>query len=391
MCQRAARAIVCICLAVPLCSSRCATVDTIGELALEYVALALALDRHDPDFVDATAGRPQRAFVDATPLDETLSLDEIVTRAARARERARSVDGDARRAIFLAAQLVAVERRARWRRGEAIAIRDEAAALGLHLVRFNAELVTAIRSQLDRVIEGTEPLATRVALARQRAAVPRSRLDAALRSAIDECRARTERHLDVPESALDVRYVIDRPWLAYVVYEGGGRGTIEVRRDASLSKEDLWELACHETYPGHHFQNLVWDKELVQKRKWVEFSVTPLFTPHGVMAERAASAAASLAMPEAERDPVRQLLDALGPQALAVAVAYLDGEIERETALRRLADDLVMPQPEQFLDFVARYRAYAGAYVSSNPPVLSWEEYRDLLVSPDKLVHGAAR
>jgi hypothetical protein len=258
-------------------------------------------------------------------------------------------------------------------------------------VPFNAELVAGIRSQLDRIIEGMEPLARRVARARQRAAVPRARLDAALRRAIDECRTRTKRHLDVPEGILDLRYVVDRPWLAYAMYEGGGRGTIEVRRDASLSEEDLWELACHETYPGHHFQNLVWDKELVQKRNWVEFSVTPLFTPHGVMAERAASAAAALAMPEAMRDPVRQLLDALGPQALAVAVGHLDGEIDRETAVHRLSDDLVMPQPEQFLDFVARYRAYAAAYVASDQPVGSWTEYYDLLVSPDKLVRGAAR
>lgn len=381
MCQRAMRrGIVCICLVVS-CGARCAPPGTIDELAQDYVLLALALDRHDPDFVDVVS--PTGKF--------DWSLNEIVTRAARARERVRTANGDDGRRVFLAAQLAAVERRARWRRGERDSIRQDALALGLKLPAFDAARVAALRADLERTIGGTGPLSQRLARAQRETAVPRSVLDETFRRAIDECRTRTARHLRVPESRLEVRYVIERPWLAYTTYEAGGRGIVEVRRDVPLSEEDLLGLACHEAYPGHHLQNLVWDKELFHERNWVEFSLTPLFTPHGIMAERAASAAGALALPEATRSPVRRFLDALAPHALAVAVAHVDGEIDRDTALRRLRDELLMPQPGQFLDFVARYRAYAAAYVAPDAPFRTWAEYESLLVSPEKLVQGAAQ
>jgi hypothetical protein len=212
-----------------------------------------------------------------------------------------------------------------------------------------------------------------------------------MRRAIDDCRERSMRHLRAPIGGIELRYVIERPWLAYTRYQGRRQSVIEVRRDALLSEEDLLELACHEGYPGHHLQNIVWSQELLDRRRWTEFSVTPLFTPHGIMAERAASAAAALAIPEAARSPVRRMLDALAPHALAVAVAHVDGDIDRDTALRRLRDELLMPQPEQFLDFVTRYRAYAAAYVAPDAPFRTWAEYQSLLVSPEKLVQGAAR
>jgi hypothetical protein len=116
-----------------------------------------------------------------------------------------------------------------------------------------------------------------------------------------------------------------------------------------------------------------------------------MFTPHGVMAERAAVSATALVMPPGSRSAVARILDAFAPLALATAISIADDEMDRAKGLERLRDDLLMPDPEGFLAFVERYRSMAVAYVTPAPDVHDQQSYLALLRSPARLVAGAAQ
>jgi hypothetical protein len=297
---------------------------------------------------------------------------------AAARRALASVEGDDRRRTFLNAQLDALERRARFVAGERTSIRDEARALGLEIPAFVAARAAALRSELDAALPGREPLVERLAEYKRTAAIPRSRLDVEARSAIESCRTGTPVPDDVRDGGLDLRYVVDRPWPAFTTYAGEGKSTVELRRDVAWTPDDLESVLCHETYPGHHLQNLVW--AALPGR--LELSVVPMFTPHAVVAERSAVAATMLMFPRDERPTALRILDDFAPLALATAIEGVDGEIPRGTAISRLRDELLMPDAEGFMKFVEQYRSMAAAYVTPSPEVRDWSSYFVLLRSP---------
>lgn len=335
---------------------------SLDSAAGEYVRLARALERNDPMPVAAIAAARDRV--------------------AGLQER------DGRRG-FLLAQLHALERRARFLAGEAASIRDEAQSLGLSLPAYDADRVATLRAELESALPGRAPLGERLAAHRRSAAIPRSQLEAVSRRLIDDCRGRVPAPNDLSDAGLELRYVVDTPWPAYTSYDDGGRSTVAIRRDVSWSEDTLLRVLCHETYPGHHLQNLIWD-DLRDKRRWQEFSVTPAFTPHAVMAERSAIAATALVVPRAMLSVVSRILDDLSPYALATAVEIADGRIDRAAGLARLRDELLMPDANGFLAFVERYRSMAVAYTMPAPDIRHWDGYFALLRSPQRLVAGVA-
>ncbi|MGH9346035.1 MAG: hypothetical protein ACRD26_02105 [Vicinamibacterales bacterium] len=343
------------------CGPRAA--DSIDAAAEEYVALARGVERRD---------------------------QRLTGRIAAAHDRVSRLEARDGRRAFLLAQLRALERRARFLSGARTSIREEAGALGLSPPPYDGSRAAALRAELDAVLPGQGLLVDRLAQHRQASALPRARLDAVSNRLVDECRARTPVPDDLLDAGVELRYVIDRPWPAFTSYRDDGRSTVEIRRDAAWFEADLRRVLCHETYPGHHLQNLVWD-DLRDRRGWVELAVTPAFTPHGAMAERLAVAATDLAVPRAERPAVSRILDDLAPLALALAIATADGEIARDAGLRRLRDEVLMPDAGGFLAFVEENRSMAVAYVTPVPGVRDWQTYLALLRSPERLVGGAVR
>jgi hypothetical protein len=332
------------------CQSR--TGSSLDSIAAEYVELARASDRADSGLLERI-GAARRGLV------------------SRAGE-------DARR-TFLDAQLEALEHRARFVAGERISIREESRRLDLFVPSYDGARAAALRSELDAALPGTGSLSERLARHKRETAIPRSRLDAEVQEAVASCRTRTPVPRDVPDRGVDVRYVIERPWPAFTTYSGDQKSLVELRRDSLWTRDDLEALVCHETYPGHHVQNLVW----ASLRDRLELTVQPMFTPHGVMAERSAVAATALSVPRDSRPAVARILDDFAPLALATAIATLDGEMPRDDAMARLRGDLLMPDAESFLEFVERYRSMAAAYVTPLPGVRDWPSYFALLRSPD--------
>src|SRR4029453_3073860 len=98
VCQRWSRGkVVCKCLVLLALGSACGTDDRAAKLdrmAEQYVTLALALDRWDPDFVDSYVG-PREWATDAAK--QNWSIDRIVEESAALRNGLGRAYGDASR------------------------------------------------------------------------------------------------------------------------------------------------------------------------------------------------------------------------------------------------------------------------------------------------------
>ncbi len=304
-------------------------------------------------------------------------------------DRVEALGEDQGRRAFLLAQLAGLERRARFLAGERLTIRQDALALGLPVPTFEPARAAALRAELEGALPGRDSLAARLASERRHHVVPRVQLDALAHQFVAECLARMPALPDVRDAGVELRYVLDQQWPAFASYRGDRRTLVEVRRDVGWAQDDLRLVLCHETYPGHHVQHLIW-AELHEARGWVEFTVMPPFTPHAIMAERAAVTATDLLWPRGERPAVSRVLSDLAPLAAATAVDIVDGRIDRPVGLARLRDELLMPNADDFIAFVAEHRSMSLAYVTPAPHIRDWQSYVTLLRSPARLVERAS-
>ena len=142
---------------------------------------------------------------------------------------------------------------------------------------------------------------------------------------------------------------------------------------------------------------------LYRERGWVEFSIFPLFSATGLLFEGGANYGEELAFPEAEqlafeRDVLYPLagLDASKAEeylrilklrkdlryvGVEIAREYLDGEISREEAGKRMMvySLLTAEKAEQSIAFIEKYRSYkinyslgedlVRAYIENHPSV----------------------
>jgi hypothetical protein len=273
---------------------------------------------------------------------------------------------------------------------------------------------------LEKRLPGAGPLIDRYDAFRKRFVIPKDRLDQVFRAAIDGCRQRTIRHVELPETeSFVVEYVTGKSWSGYNWYQGNYRSIIQVNTDLPIYIDRAVDLACHEGYPGHHVYNVLLEKHLVRDRGWVEFSVYPLFSPQSLIAEGTANFGIEVAFPLRERvaferevlfpkaglDPklvneyyeVLALTDRLSYAGNEAARRYLNGEIDKATAaswLERYAL-YTKPRAEQRVRFIEQYRSYVINYNLGKDMVAAyinrragddrekrWAEFEKLLSSP---------
>ena len=405
--------------------------------AEEYVRLALALGRHDPDFIDAYFGPPHwkgEAEREARP------LARIRTDAAALAERIAGLPAgveeiDELRRRFLGRQVAALAARAEIVAGKRLPFDEESRLLYDAVAPAHGEdHFRRLRSRLEDELPGTGPLAARYLDFRTGFAIPPERVDRVFRTAIGAARERTVRHIALlPEESFVVEYVGGRPWSGYNWYQGGFRSVIQVNTDLPIFVERAIDLACHEGYPGHHVYNVLLEKRLARDRGWIEFEVYPLFSPESLIAEGSANFGIDVAFPGAERleferdvvyplaglDPlraegyerVRALTEGLSYAGNEAARRYLDGAIDARSAAEWLVEyALLSPaQAAQRVRFIDRYRSYVVNYNlgkdlvrewiearggTPDAPELRWKLFETLLASPrlpSELTRGSVR
>ena len=394
--------------------------DTLAE---EYVKLVLALGQHDADYVDAFYGPAQwRKEAEASKR----SLADI---DRRAREVLAGLSTPPRggdellrlRHTYLVRQLEALRARVAMLQGKTLTFDEESKALYDAVAPVHTEAgFEAMLADLDARLPGAGPLLERYDAFRARFEIPGERLDEVFRAAIDACRQRTVRHIELPANErFTVEYVTGKSWSGYNWYQGDYRSVIQVNTDLPIYIDRALDLACHEGYPGHHVYNVLLEKHLVRDRGWVEFSVYPLFSPQSLIAEGTANYGIEVAFPREERlaferavlfpkaglDPalageyyaVLALVERLSYAGNAAARRYLNGEIDAQAAAAWLEKYALYTRPraEQRVRFIDQYRSYVinynlgkdmvAGYIrarAGDDPAKRWEAFEQLLSSP---------
>jgi hypothetical protein len=379
-----------------------ARLDAVAE---GYVRAVLALGEEDPAYVDAYYGpRAWREEARRNPRDlESIEASaEGLTRRLRSIETASLPEPLRLRREFLLRQIDALRARVAALRGVPFDFDEESRALYGAVAPHREEAeYEGLLARLDGLLPGEGALAARYEGFLEGFRIPPDRVDAVFRAAIDEGRARTLRHLDLPEGeSFTVEYVTGKSWAAYNWYQGGARSLIQVNVDLPVDIDRAVDLACHEGYPGHHVYNALLESELFRERGWVEFSVYPLFSPQSLMAEGTANYGIEVAFPGDERlaferevlyplaglDPdtavlraeVRGIVEALGHSVNDVARRYLDGRIDRTEAERELGRLALLPpdRAQRLVRFFDEYRSYVVNYTLGLDLVRAWVEER---------------
>ncbi len=180
-----------------------------------------------------------------------------------------------------------------------------------------------VLARIETMVPGAGALADRVEAVRARYAIPAGRLQAVMESAIAECRRRTLAHLQLPAGeSFRMETVTRQSWSAYNWYQGDAHSLIQINVDFPVQIDRALGLGCHEGYPGHHVQGIFAEK-LYRERGWVEYSVSPLFSPQGPLNEGGANFGIDLAFPGPQRLAFEQgTLYALAGLDPASAPAY---------------------------------------------------------------------
>jgi hypothetical protein len=374
-----------------------------NQLAERYVRLVLQVGQHDADFVDAYYGpetlRPAEGG--KVPLEELLQTAAQLQRDAADAAVAADADELTRlRKSYLTQQLIAVHTRIRMLLGEKPTFDEESRLLYDAVAPANTEAsFQETLDSLETLLPGTGPLIDRYDAYRKQFVIPTARLDRVFATAIAECRARTLEHVTLPkDEAFSVEYVTGKSWSGYNWYKGGFRSLIQVNTDLPVTIDRAIDLACHEGYPGHHVYNALLEKNLVRDRKWIEFSVYPLFSPQSLIAEGTANFGIQVAFPGETRvayekaalfpaaglDPakaeqyyaVQALIDRLSYAGNEAARKYLNGEISREQAVEWLQRYAMYPRDraEQRTRFFDQYRSYVINYNLGKDMVKAWVE-----------------
>ena len=274
-----------------------------NRLAEQYVRLVLALGQHDADYVDAYYGPPEwKPTGDKRPLAD-IDRDAATLEGQLAATPAAGEELEALRHRYLTRQLASLRTRVAMLSGTKLTFDQESKAL------YDAVAPTRTRQDFERVLgelerrlPGPGPLADRYEKFRSRYAIPKDKLDATFRAAIDGCRAKTLAHLTLPPNeSFTVEYVTGKSWSGYNWYQGNYRSLIQVNTDLPIMIDRAVDLACHEGYPGHHVYNALLEQHLVRERGWMEYSVYPLFSPQSLIAEGTANYGVEVAFPTAER------------------------------------------------------------------------------------------
>lgn len=359
--------------------------------AREYLLLELGMGRHDADHVDAYFGPPE---LKEQAESLRLSLEELDERAAallRALDERGQRENDpsvARRLAGLTHRLGALRTRIAINQERFLPFDEESRRLfGAVAPDHDAAHFEAILDRIDALLPGAGDLSARVNAFRERFVVPPDRLPAVLDAAIAECRRRTLEHMTLPEAeSFRLEYVEDKPWSGYNWYRGDSESLIQINTDLPIYISRAVDLGCHEGYPGHHTFNLLLEKNLVDGRGWLEFTLYPLFSPQSLIAEGSGNYGIELAFPGDERvrfeqerlfplaslDPadadryyeLLELLDELAYAGNEAARDYLNGDIDREAAVAWLID-YALYSPErarQRVDFIETYRSYVINY-----------------------------
>ncbi len=322
----------------------------IDELATEYIQLNLSMTPHDSSFVDAYYGP---AKFQENALKTPLSLDQIKSKATsmladiNTLSSADATSMQGLRIAYLQKQTMAMLGRIDLLQGKKKTFDQESAVMydtvAPHYERNHFE---AIIKQIDVLLPGPGTTVERVSAFRSQFIIPRDKLMVVFETAIQACREQTLKHIALPEGEnFKLEFVTNKVWSGYNWYKGNYQSLIQINVELPIYIERAIDIGCHEGYPGHHTYNVLLEKNLVNDRKWLEYSVYPLFSPQSLIAEGTANYGVEMAFPDALKKSFQR--DVLYPLA-GINPALLD----KYEALLKLTGQLSYAGNEAARDYI---------------------------------------
>lgn len=376
----------------------------------EYIRLAVALGERDAQSLDYYYG-PEEWVAEVR--NQPPSIGAIAHDAEQLLTKLTGKDSE-----FLRKQVQALAARARILMGKRFAFDEEAVVLFdlASLSPANEDYLEETRREIAQLLPGKGPLAARYDAFEARFVIPPERIEAVMDAAIKECRERTRAHLNLPpEETIATGWVHDKPWSGFSLYQGSYRSRVQWNSDFGLTPDRALQLACHESYPGHHVHSVLIDRELVQKGARVELMVQPTFSPQSFLSEALASAAADLAFPPEEREQfqrkvlfplaginpteasrafkIDRLVEELEIAQVAIARDFLDGHLEFIRAADQFEQQTLMSHAETTLKYLNQYRSYMLGYTVGKAMVRSclanakdsWAVFQQVLLGETQL------
>ena len=381
---------ICLLLAAALLMSAAPVqqpTDTIDLIARDYVVLALATKKLEPDWVETPEVPP-----DLVAGGEAIKLDGpvIVDRAGKLIERMDKLAIPkgrlgAERHEWLRASLVSLRMQLQAKGGVKWPIVQEVELRYGFKPRFNPLAhYDPILAGLDKQMSGEGTLSERINRLRAASIVPPDKVQAVQRAALKECRRRASANLALPAGeSVEIRWVDNPLFGGSNTYKGKGHSVAEFSRAYRWELDQLLWVTCHEIYPGHHTHFATRSAALVGVEHWPEFGVDLNYGPVIPAAEAVAEYGVGLAFPiedriRFERDVLYPLAglkmqkqndwrafwavksDMLGATA-TVAQLYLDGKLDKEQA-RQAFIRYRMMTPDG-ADKIVRILDQIGSYV----------------------------
>ena len=365
------------------------TAFALDQEAERYVRLALELGEYDQDYVDAYLGPSELAQAAKENLRSTGELAEAISRLLSDLEEFSPTSSEMIiRYRALLSNVQAMDTRMRMVRGEKFSFADEARLIyDATLPDYDFSVFDRTLEEISKLIPGDGDLADRVDAFRNTLVIPIDRLNAVIDLAIEECKRRTFKYISLPPSEhFTLEYVSDKNWSGYNWYQGENESLMQINMDFPVKIDRAIGLGCHEGYPGHHVWNVLVENRLLKEKGWIEFSIFPLFSPAGLIAEGSANYGVDLAFPGDEKieferdvlfplagldpakavilDKLNNLTVSLSHAMTATAQLYLDGKISRDEAIeqRRKYSLTSRARAEQSIRFIEQYRSYVLNY-----------------------------
>ncbi|MBP7370090.1 MAG: hypothetical protein KA902_01500 [Arenimonas sp.] len=379
-------------------------VKNIDEIAIEYIQLSLAMTPHDSSFVDAYYGPAQfQENAQKTPLslEDIKSKAKIMLAALNHQPAPEANSMQALRIAYLQKQTIAMLGRIDLLQGKKMSFDQESAVLYDTVApHYDRQHFEAIIKQIDALLPGPGSTVERVNAFRSQFIIPRDKLMVVFETAIQACREQTLKHISLPEGEnFKLEFVTGKVWSGYNWYKGKYQSLIQINVELPIYIERAIDIGCHEGYPGHHTYNVLLEKNLVNERKWLEYSVYPLFSPQSLIAEGSANYGVEMAFPAALKksfqrdvlyplaginpalldkyDALLQLTSQLSYAGNEAARNYLDGKMSREQAIQWLIDVELYPveKAPQRISFYDANRSYVINYNVGKDLVKDYVEY----------------
>lgn len=279
----------------------------LNALAEQYVRLALVIGQYDKSFVDAYYGpdslKPETTAKNIFPKDSLIKEVFYLIAALKDVETTAENDTVRNRAGWISDQLIAFERRIKIFSSDLSSFDAESKDLfGVVAPEYEENHFKNLVAELDSFLPGTGLIQDRFQELANRFIIPKDKLDAVFKAAIEESRKRTKVYYELPEKEkFSLDYVTDKPWNGYNWYKGNYTSLIQINTDLNIFIDRAIDVGSHESYPGHHVYNMLLEKNLYKDQGLVEISMYPLFSPQSLIAEGTANYGIEVAFPGDEK------------------------------------------------------------------------------------------